>query len=481
MKYPDAPGPLLARFTNMWQTYKMAKGNFHHDNIKMHDEYGKIVRTGPDSYSINDLAAAKIIYGHGTRFTKSDWYRVWDVPFDIHDVNLFAQQNIEQHATARRRYANLYAMSTLVGYEPHVNDCIQVLCTELADCCKTGENLDMGRWFQYYAFDVIGSITFSRPFGFMKSKTDVHGLIAALGNTLEVFQLVGMFPAIIPIHTWLMSAMSKSSNKLLVFANTCINEAKKNLLHGIDDESEILKQVQTPPDFCSKLLAMADNPDSKIRGGLAPDQLVIGSCLANIFAGSDTTSITLTATLFEILARPEVLVKLRAELDEASTHGQLSDPPTFQETQRLAYLQATLKEALRIHPATGLPLWRQVPSGGVTLCGTYFPPGTNVGVNSWVAHQNQEIWGSDAHTFRPERWIDAPEEKLREMNAFFMPFGLGSRTCIGKNISLLEISKVIPHLIRKFDLSLENHTLPARCAWFVKPHNCMVSIRMRGQ
>lgn len=72
------------------------------------------------------------------------------------------------------------------------------------------------------------------------------------------------------------------------------------------------------------------------------------------------------------------MVQLRAEIDEKYAAGELSDPVTFAEAQKLPYLQAVLQEGLRMHPATGLPMWRAVPKGGAELAGRYFPEGVSV-------------------------------------------------------------------------------------------------------
>ena len=107
---------------------------------------------------------------------------------------------------------------------------------------------------------------------------------------------------------------------------------------------------------------------------------------------------------------------------------------------------------------------------------------TVVGVNSWVAHHNQAIFGDDAHKFRPERWLDTPTEQLQAMERYLMPFGMGSRTCIGKNISLLEMSKLVPELVRYFDFDLgEKRTLVANNNWFVKPIGFEVKVHLRDE
>lgn len=120
---------------------------------------GKLVRLGPKYYSIDDADAAKIIYGHGTQYTKAEWYEAWQAPREMLDINLFAQQNIKQHAAARRQFASLYSMSAVVEYEAHVDKCIDTFCQVFTEFAQTGEALDLTKFFQYYAFDVIGEIT----------------------------------------------------------------------------------------------------------------------------------------------------------------------------------------------------------------------------------------------------------------------------------------------------------------------------------
>ncbi|CAN8098145.1 unnamed protein product [Discula destructiva] len=311
-------------------------------------------------------------------------------------------------------------------------------------------------------------------------------MISTIKSVLEWSHAAGFFGPLVALTRFMAARGSDDGmGKIAAFAQQRIDQSKKDKINGYDDPS---RQANSQPDFCSKLLDMSEamQQGEKAPDGIPKDELIMGGCTSNVFAGSDTTSISLNATYYNIIKNPRVQRKLRAELDAAYARGALSDPPSFAETQALPYLQAVMKEALRIHPAVGLCLWRIVPAGGATLCGTYFPAGTNVGVNAWVAHRNKKIWGEDAEEFRPERWLESSEEKLRAMNSMYMPFGLGSRTCIGKNISLLEISKVIPHLVRKYDATLVDPLsmmaeLPSRCVWFVGIEDFRVNIKPRAE
>lgn len=99
-------------------------------------------------------------------------------------------------------------------------------------------------------------------------------------------------------------------------------------------------------------------------------------------------------------------------------------------------------------------------------------------MNTWVAHYNSTVFGPDASDFRPERWDPAntAPEKLAEMERYFLPFGAGTRTCIGKNISILEMSKLVPQLVRRYNFELLSNELEYENNWFVKQRNVNVRI-----
>jgi len=246
-----------------------------------------------------------------------------------------------------------------------------------------------------------------------------------------------------------------------------------------DIESVADEDMNLPTDLLQKFL-------NDLYGGKEGWKMddVFKMCMSNIMAGSDTTAVSLSSILYHLLKYPQTLQRLKTEIEEFEQKGECGNPNvSFKEAQNMPYLQAVIKEALRLHPATGLPLWRVVPPEGAEICGYHFKGGEIVGANSWVLHRNEDVWGADVDVFRPERWLDEPEAKLKAMERAYMPFGLGARTCIGKNVSMLEMSKLIPQLVRRFSFELERKDKPWKTAnyWFVKQLDFMVRVKERSE
>ncbi len=156
-------------------------------------------------------------------------------------------------------------------------------------------------------------------------------------------------------------------------------------------------------------------------------------------AGSDTTASAIRATMLHLVTNPPVLSKLLAELAGAS----ISDPIKDVEARSLPYLQAVIKEGLRIHPpVTGLML-KDVPAGGDTINGYYVPSGTKIGYCAFGLFWDTKLWGDDARVFRPERWMEGSPEEIRRKEANMdLVFGYGRWQCLGKSIAQVELNKV---------------------------------------
>ncbi|ETS85305.1 hypothetical protein PFICI_03330 [Pestalotiopsis fici W106-1] len=445
------PGPFWARFTRLWYLKEVWTHKAHRTNLELHKNHGPIVRIAPNEYSLDDPAACKILYGHGTDFQKGPWYQGSANGAGDYKENTFSERDPKKHAAMRRKGASLYTMSSLLKMEPAVDECIHFVQKHFGSISQNRQAVNLQWWMQCYAFDVIGNITVDKRFGFLDNGTDPFGLIKSLHHFLAYSARIGVIPE---LHDMCLKIMQLGpTNGFAAVAAFTVKQVKDYLAR-----SEVEGDLMDTGTFMARLMKLhQEKPD------VMSETDALNVCLGNVAAGSDTTSM-----FWGLMRNPEAYAKLRAEIDEKHAKG-CEDPLSFADAQSMPYLQAVIKEALRLHPAGSLPLSRVVPDKGATISGQYFPKGTIVGINPWVAGRNADVFGDDPEAFKPERWLVSKEEAQR-MDNYMLAFGLGSRTCLGKNIALLEMNKLVPQIVRNYDLSLVDPTmkLETKNVWFVQ-------------
>lgn len=178
---------------------------------------------------------------------------------------------------------------------------------------------------------------------------------------------------------------------------------------------------------------------------------LVGWLMLNVLAGGDTTSCTMRAVVYYLAKAPEAYHKLIAELDAA----QLSLPAQWKDIKFLPYLDAVLREAVRLCPSIAMVFERVVPTSGFTLPdGRFIPAGTKIGINPAVTNRNKEIFGEDADDFNPDRWLTEDKDSLKRMrDTGDFTFGAGSRVCMGRYFAQLELYKLFATLYSLYDVS----------------------------
>ncbi|KAK9446517.1 cytochrome P450 [Limtongia smithiae] len=470
------PGPTLAAYTGLWRFFDVRAGDAHHTAIKLHAKYGPLVRIAPNVVSVADVAAIQTIYGLKTNFTKTAFYPIQCISWKKKpQLNLFSTRDPVYHRDQKKLVAGAYSLSSLLEMEDAVDSCSMLFMHKMGAYADSGAPVDLGMWMQLYAFDVVGELSFSTKLGFLETGGDVDGMIHNIEGMLLYASQCGqlpewhpfllgnpLFPILIPsMETW---------NAVLNFTLKAVNS------RGHLERDGKLETNAIGRDMLSKWnQVMVENP------GRITTRDIIVHLSTNVFAGSDTTAIALRAVVYFLLKNPAKMEKFMTELDGADARGLLSYPVSYREaTTHLPYLQAVIKEAIRLHPSVGLLLERHVPAGGVELCGRYIPAGTIVGINAWVLHHDPSIF-PQPDCFIPERWIDNPPATLALMNQAWFAFGAGSRTCIGKNISMMEMSKVLPQLFREYTVELADakKEWKTRNVWFVQQEGVVVRLQRR--
>lgn len=230
--------------------------------------------------------------------------------------------------------------------------------------------------------------------------------------------------------------------------------------------------ITGPVTFVQRLLEQQRKDPASIT-----DRELNTHAFGNITAGADTTTIAMRTIMFNVAKNPAIYRALTREIRETA---KLSHPVSYAAASALPYLDAVIKEALRIHPPNGVMYCRTVPAEGATICGKFLPGGTEVGISPWVVHYDEELF-PQPEQFRPERWLDADAELVAARKRSIFAFSAGSHTCLGKNISLMEITKLIAELLVRYDVELEDPKaeLSFKCRWFTPQTGLRVKLRKR--
>jgi len=164
-----------------------------------------------------------------------------------------------------------------------------------------------------------------------------------------------------------------------------------------------------------------------------------------IGAGTETTGNTLAILTFYVINNPNINAALKAELKNAATKHNISLESMLdcRIVESLPYLQATMKEALRVASGICGRLPRRNMSAATTYTApsgeTYvFPPGTTMSMSIRDIHFNESIF-KDAHDFRPERWFNNDPTELAVLEKHLVPFGKGVRACLGLELAKQEV------------------------------------------
>jgi cytochrome P450 len=164
-------------------------------------------------------------------------------------------------------------------------------------------------------------------------------------------------------------------------------------------------------------------------------------------AGHETTASALTWAFFIMATRPEVMARVREEVDCVVGDG----PVTFEHTKQLTYIRNLFKETLRLYPPiTFIP---RVAAEPVQIGKHRVKKGAMIMIAPWVIHRHLDYW-DDPDRFDPDRFSPEREKTIRP--GTYMPFGLGPRVCVGAGFAGVESALIIAQLVRRFDFTVED-------------------------
>ncbi|GAP88867.1 putative cytochrome P450 [Rosellinia necatrix] len=454
-------GPLLSRVTGIPHIRALLSPNCQDWYYDRNLTYGELVVVSPTKLLTSSPELwTRMNQDYG--YTKSRWY-YRAVRYDVHNDNLFTQMDNVKHDERRKMMIRGYSGAENLTLETDIEECI-VKLLHLIRSRYTGSQrkpMDLAEKIEFFTLDVISTIGFGKCFNLLNTNKDPNGYVKSTHVGLEINNRQ------IALGTWWMNELPFFQPKKGTDVKDTSGFKKMRALNAsmvAAREVEFREQKEKN----GGVVPRADMLTSFMRHGLAGKDLQTENIL-QIVAGADTTGGALKGTFMYVTTNPRVYKALQAEIDDAVASGAAPAAPgiiTAMQAKGLPYLQAVIRESMRMFPPVNNPLSRTTPPAGdtVTIEGkeVYIPGGVCVLPSFKAMHRNKRVYGDDADVFRPERWIDEKDKKKLEAmkHEQNIAFGHGRWLCLGKAIALRELGVAVFELFRHFDWTLVNPEKP---------------------
>ncbi|KAI1124054.1 cytochrome P450 [Nemania abortiva] len=416
------PGPKLAAITRIPYWIACLKGDQVRWLYKLHTEYGPVVRFGPDDLSYTDGQAWRDI----CLVPKGRRENAKEVGFHAPSANgvpnIVCQNDIAHHSRLRRALAPAFSEKALKAQEPLLQQYADLVITK----CREVTRLDISQLLNFATFDIMADFAFGESLH-MLERGQYSEWVAKVFNSIRILPLVQMiefYPLFKKIFALIEpEAISRMRhehfNHTVSRVNKRLNEGSaKQDLWDLIVESEVLtlKEMHVNAE-----LFMA--------------------------AGTETTASLLTGVIHYLVTN---LDKMKILTDELRPRFRSYKDITLEALAPLPYLNACLREGMRVYPPVPSSLPRVVADGGNSILGRWVPAGTRVSVHQYSTYHSPANF-KNPDEFVPERWLGDPAYKDDNRSAH-QPFSVGTRNCLGMNLAWHEMRLMLAKLVYEFDI-----------------------------
>ncbi|KAK1828881.1 putative cytochrome P450 E-class, group I [Podospora conica] len=442
------PGPASASWSLLWLTRRQLGGRLARDLAQLSRQYGPIFRIGPNSVVISDPFEVRRVWQARGPARRSRWYEMFR--FDQPVETVLSQRDNGAHAALRAKLLPGYSGKDVDNLHSVIDGCIAEFVSLIERKYLSTESvlrpMDLAEKAQFLTLDIISTLAVGTCFGCVSEDRDTYGQLSSVTGSVPLVVVMANIP------DSFMLLQNPISRALL----------PKDKMEGVKRMMG-MAQKNAAARYGPDKIHERDMLGSFVNHGLPYTNAWLET-FGQIGAGSDTTATAIRMTILFLITNPHSYGSLLSEIDAAVEGGRVSSPITDDQAKKMPYLQAVIKEGLRVWPPVA-GLMPKIFDSDQVVCGKELPAGTEV---SWAAIptlRNKEVFGHDAECFRPGRWVDEPaKEGLAVMEQVLMLcFGAPSRwECLGKTIALVELNKVFFEIFKRFDISLVDPITPLK-------------------
>ncbi|XP_010934114.1 xanthotoxin 5-hydroxylase CYP82C4-like [Elaeis guineensis] len=328
---------------------------------------------------------------------------------------------------------------------------VDAFAKTLYGLCRRGDEgparVEISKWFQELTFNVVVKMVAGKRC-FVYGAVDDGGssesrrFIGAIQRMMELLRAF-VISDVVPFLKWMdfggyEKAMKRNAAVMDCIIGGWLREHRERRMEGRGDGKQ---------DFMDVMLAIMEK-EGELLSDHDPDTVIKANSLALIIGGTDTTSVTMTWALALMLNHPHVLRKAQEELE---AHVGRARNVNESDVEKLVYLQAIVKETLRLYPPGPILLPHQAMED-CQVAGFDVPAGTQVLVNAWAIQRDPQVW-PEPSAFRPERFLTSHGDVgVRGRQLELLPFGSGRRACPGASFALQVVHLTLARIIHGFDL-----------------------------
>ncbi|CAN8275037.1 unnamed protein product [Cochlearia groenlandica] len=406
-------GPIMLLHFGRVPILIVSSADVAHDVMKTHDLK---FANRPKSKAVN------IIMNGGRDVAFSSYGEYWRQMKSVCTIHLLSKKMVRSFENVRQEE-------------------IVAMMDNLEKVSSSSSSVNLSELLLNMSNNVICRLAMGRKYSREEKSTDFEHLLR------NIMELLGAFPVgdYIPSLSWIDKIrgldrnMEKVSKKFVAFLERVVQDHL--------DKGENKERF----DFVDMLLRI----QREKTDGFELDRSDIRLIILDIFLGGTTTTFTTVDWAMMLLIRhPESMKKLQ---DEIRTCSRRNLYVSEEEVKNMKYLNAVIKEVLRLHPPGPLLIPRQL-SENVKLKGYDIVAGTQVIINAWAIHRDVATWGLDAEEFKPERHLDQLLD-FSGKDFKYIPFGSGRRLCPGIEFAKALTEVTLANLVNRFDWRVESRPL----------------------
>ncbi|KAL6455926.1 hypothetical protein MHYP_G00357770 [Metynnis hypsauchen] len=437
----DLPGPSLAT-TVYWLFIKGYADKSHAMQLEHKRLYGPIWRSRFGPFDVINVATAELISQmirqegrYPVRTALPHWKEYREMRGQAYGLHV--DTGPEWYRMRSALNPKMLKLCEAAAYAPVIHDVVTDLLDRLERLRLRSQDKntvnDLASELYKFGFEGISSILFETRLGCLQEEipTDTLRFIAAANNMLTLSETVLFFPRwtrkIFPFWKQFIQAWDDLYSVAQLLIDRKVKQMDKQVQRGEKVEGMYLTYL------------LSNNKLSLAEVYITITELLLG--------GVDTTSNTMSWTLYHLARNPEIQKHLYQEVVSMCPDKQL---PTTEDLTRMPYLKAIIKETLRLYPV--------VPGNGrltldneVIVDNYWFPKGTQFHLCHYAASHDENEF-PDPERFVPERWLRGVPSRSQHHPFSSIPFGVGVRACVGKRVAELEMYFALSRLMQHYEV-----------------------------